>query len=635
MLLPIRIVIILIIFLLTGSLLSAQTADSLQVVPDTLQITVSPDSIPSEFLLYSLQKKVETFGLPDGIVSVMDRGELDKNQCFSLAEIIQKVSGNAVAVLSRNRIDYPQEILSGMVRNVDLVVLINGLTVKNDYLDLTFFETIPLSIVERIEFLPAEWNIITHENKHVLNIITYRDIQEQTTSWAGFRQGTNQLDSYQLNVSGLLGKAWSGQFSYDAYRLNALDPEMKDNSENDFFGMFIRQISKNWQIQIQGRSETRIHDYSGDYWEESWSGVHHAYQGEVGLSLIHPRLFTSLYYQHHTNRLESSNTENDRLDVQAWKFYSEFILWKSAPACLGLNARLTFIDAKQTPDQNGDSFWRNQIGLSGSLIKNKRVYFFGNLACYFDVVEETISDVFFNQKINYSSDPSVLSPTTETRVKDTFGGQLGIAFQVNPHVAINIDYRSNPIIAWGYENEARYDQIGVSLIKNVKNKLSPQLKIYQQIFYNDHRWRNVTSKHEGVFLSYPDWQIRDVMLTNVFEYLFNKSKQASVAAGQKQYDFSWRYENKVNYFTRFFEQTLLVDLFVENQVFHLANDDSEKVFWVMDGQLTLTVNTFSAYFRLNNVFDETYYYWFNQQDQINSVMPGRNYYLGFSWRFFD
>ncbi|MGF1725840.1 TonB-dependent receptor domain-containing protein [Photobacterium nomapromontoriensis] len=199
-------------------------------------------------------------------VSVVTKEDIDAIQAKSLAEVLRRLPG--IQVVSGGYGQNTEVYVRG-TSSKHLLVMINGVRIGSATLGSADFSQIPLTGVERIEFIRGSRAALYGSDAigGVLNIITdYQPDEQQAQVTAGV--GSDGYTQLSGSVAGALGQNSWGKLAVkteqaDGFSARQLPFEQDDDGfdSHNVVAEVGTAINENWQLSLQGY----YHDGKADY----------------------------------------------------------------------------------------------------------------------------------------------------------------------------------------------------------------------------------------------------------------------------------------------------------------------------------------------------------------------------------
>ncbi|MGF1686970.1 TonB-dependent receptor [Photobacterium japonica] len=199
-------------------------------------------------------------------VSVVTKEEIEAIQAKSLAEVLRRLPG--VQIVSGGYGQNTEVYVRG-TSSKHLLVMINGVRIGSATLGSADFSQIPLTGIERIEFIRGSRAALYGSDAigGVLNIITdYQAGEQQAQISAGI--GSDGYTQVGGSVAGTLGQHSWGKLAVkteqaDGFSARQLPFEQDDDGfeSHNIVGEIGTAVGDNWQLSLQGY----YHDGEADY----------------------------------------------------------------------------------------------------------------------------------------------------------------------------------------------------------------------------------------------------------------------------------------------------------------------------------------------------------------------------------
>lgn len=257
-------------------------SDSVAVADTTAAIADSTRQIATIPPAFSLIKHLQKMGFDTTRVYTIDRFELEVLHLDRIDEVFQ-----AIPMLTVRHSGGPGQPFTagpGVQPTADLTVLINGFPATDWYVGQTVLSSIPVALIERVEYLPPDvaataWN----GAGGVVNLITHSGALQRPRSSVRYLSGDKATSRYQIRVAGPMNTRSQGLFSYDFQETDGYR-DFNHAKDADFFGNIGTRFG-DWDVIIQGRSESRRIHQADNVLAPLLDVTTRDYRNEIGMAL--------------------------------------------------------------------------------------------------------------------------------------------------------------------------------------------------------------------------------------------------------------------------------------------------------------------------------------------------------------
>ncbi|MEJ2766427.1 TonB-dependent receptor [Photobacterium sp. MCCC 1A19761] len=209
-------------------------------------------------------------------VSVITKEEIDAIQAKSLAEVLRRLPG--VQVANQGGPGQNAELYIRGMSSKNVLVLINGVRFGSATLGYANFSAIPLSGVERIEFVRGPRAAVYGSDavSGVINIITTYQGNDGITVDAG----VGSENYYRAGVSaageaanGAWGKIAATYETSDGYDVQPTSANSFDKDDDGYRNKYVvadtgKQLNDHWMVKLNGYYQNKYTEF-----DNPWSGV--------------------------------------------------------------------------------------------------------------------------------------------------------------------------------------------------------------------------------------------------------------------------------------------------------------------------------------------------------------------------